>query len=517
MKLVSVAQMRAIELEADAQGLTYAQMMENAGRGLAEIVHALGQENGWEEILGLIGPGNNGGDALVALTWLAEAGWHVNAYLVRRAAEDDALIERYLGAGGIVIGPANDDEFPGLSSMISAADVILDGVLGTGIRLPLKAEAAEALRRTGLCLAHVDPPPFVIAVDCPSGVDCDSGEAAPEAIRADLTITMAAVKQGLLKLPAFEYIGDLQVVDIGLPPSLPAFREVSSEAASPELISPLLPRRSSDAHKGTFGTALIIAGSVNYAGAALLAGRAAYRSGAGLVTMAVPDLLHPALAGHLPEATWLPLPQRSGFIDEAAVAVLQNGRGRATAALLGPGIGNQAATTKFIDATISSMQIPLVIDADGLRHLASIPHWHSRITCPAILTPHPGEMSALTGLPVPEIQSKRRELAAAYAVKWNQVIVLKGAFTVIASPEGGTTTIPVATPALARAGSGDVLSGLIAGLLAQGMSAYDAARAGAYLHARAGLRAAELQGTTASVLAGDLVELIGEVYREISH
>jgi ADP-dependent NAD(P)H-hydrate dehydratase / NAD(P)H-hydrate epimerase len=513
MKLVTTSQMRAIEKEADSKGMSYAQMMQNAGRGLAEIVHALGRENGWEEITGFVGSGNNGGDTLVALMWLAGAGWRTRAHLVNR--KNDELVSRYLEAGGEVAQSTDDADFVSLRRFVKESDVVLDGLLGTGIKLPLKKEAARVLEQVVLIMSEMDPPPFVVAVDCPSGVDCDTGAAADKTIPADLTITMAAVKAGLLKLPAFELVGALETVDIGLPDGLDAWDAVQTETADWGIVSVLLPERTPASHKGTFGTAFVVAGSTSYTGAALLAGKAAYRAGAGLVTMAVPELLHTALAGHIPEAIWIPLPHENGFISETAVEVALNNLGRATALLIGPGLGDKPSTGRFIERLLPSISIPMAVDADGLRHLSQIMDWQKKITAPAVLTPHPGEMSVLTGLPLSEIQSNREEIAVKYAKEWGHVVVLKGAFTVIASPDGRSTVIPVATPALARAGTGDVLAGLVVGLLAQGLDPYDAAIAGAFIHAQAGLLAAETLGTTTSVLASDVLDAIPDVIGEL--
>jgi NAD(P)H-hydrate epimerase len=543
MKLVNVAEMRAIEEEADASGLSYAQMMENAGQGLADILLDLPFTTGGEDLeaLGLVGPGNNGGDALVALACMAANDWRTRAYLVGRKIQDDPLVERLKHAGAEVMLVEHDGDFESLTAFIETADVVLDGVLGTGIRLPLKPETARLLDAAKTAIAAAEEPPFVVAVDCPSGVDCDSGEAADECIAADLTVTMAAVKQGLLRLPAFEYAGEIQVADIGLSESLPAWNAVSAEVADDEMVSLLLPERPLDAHKGTFGTALIAAGSLNYTGAALLAGEAAYRAGAGLVTLAVPAPLHGALAGRLPEATWLLLPHEQGVIASEAAPLLLKNLERTTAMLIGPGFGLEETTQKFIQnlfddkaashkgaarigfvpAEIEAQENdspalpPLIIDADGLRLLSKITAWPSRLPVLSVLTPHPGEMSALTGLKVDDIQQDRLGIARRFAREWEHVVVLKGAFTVIAAPDGRTTTIPVASPALARAGSGDVLAGLIVGLRAQGLDAYVAAVAGAWIHARAGLAAAEVQGGTASVLAGDILEMVADVLAEL--
>jgi hydroxyethylthiazole kinase-like uncharacterized protein yjeF len=296
---------------------------------------------------------------------------------------------------------------------------------------------------------------------------------------------------------------------------LDSWNAVQTEAADWGMVSGLLPERTPASHKGTFGTAFVVAGSTSYTGAALLAGRAAYRIGAGLVTMAVPETLHAALAGHLPEATWILLPQENGFISSAAGELLLQNLDRATSFLIGPGLGDRPGTGMFVENIIPSLKIPLVVDADGLRHLSRIKDWHKKLFDLAVLTPHPGEMSVLTGLPKDEIQESREQIATKYAKEWGHILVLKGAFTVIASPDGRSTTIPVATPALARAGTGDVLAGLITGLRAQGLSAYDAAVAGTFIHAQAGLFAAEELGTTASVLASDVLNAVSDVLAEL--
>jgi NAD(P)H-hydrate epimerase len=254
---------------------------------------------------------------------------------------------------------------------------------------------------------------------------------------------------------------------------------------------------------------------LNYTGAALLAGTAAYRAGAGLVTLAVPEPLHSALAGQLPEATWVLLPHEAGFTSENASEVLLNHIHRATAFLLGPGMGSHISTRKFIQTMISTVKLSTVVDADGLRHLAQIPDWHKTLFPFAVLTPHAGEMSALTGLSKEQIQENRNEIALKYAKDWGHVVVLKGAFTVIASPDGRMTIIPVASPALAHAGTGDVLAGLIVGFRAQGLDAYEAAIAGAFIHAEAGLIAAEDLGATASVLASDVLNSVVDVMSEL--
>jgi NAD(P)H-hydrate epimerase len=516
MKLVTVSEMKAIEAQADANGISYAQMMENAGRGLAEIVLELGFALQWEEVIGLVGPGNNGGDTLVALARLAREGWRARAYCVKRKTKNDPLAQRLLEAGGEILSAEEDDEFDSLNAFLESADVLLDGLLGTGIKLPLKPDMAGVLFSTSGMLASLAEPPFIVAVDCPSGVNCDTGAAADECLAADLTVTMAAVKQGLLRFPAFELAGELEVVDIGLPDDLPALTQIQRIVPDFELVADLLPPRPADSHKGTFGTALIAAGSVNYTGAAYLSAKAAYRVGAGLVTLAVAAPLHAALAGQLPEVTWLTLPHDNGFIARAGVITVIQNVSRSTALLVGPGFGMEETTRDFLAKLLEAKLPPLVVDADGLKLLAQIPDWHKKLPALSVLTPHPGEMSVLTGLSKEEIQSDREAIALKYAKEWGHVVVLKGAFTVIAAPDGRIAVIPVASAALARAGTGDVLAGLIVGLRAQGLEGYEAALAGAWIHAQAGLAALNEVGSAASVLAGDVLDCVNDVMSELN-
>jgi hydroxyethylthiazole kinase-like uncharacterized protein yjeF len=533
MKLVSVSEMKAIESQANERGVTYEMMMANAGKGLAQEIRNAYSHLDVQGITGLIGSGNNGGDTLVALTHLAGDGIPVRAYILRERLEGDPLVTAFEKAGGEIGKVSDDPSLKKLRSFLEKSSILLDGLLGTGVKLPLKADFAGILDKIQPIIAQIRDRLQVVAVDCPSGVDCDSGEAPPQTIPADITVTMAAVKAGLLALPAFELAGEIRLVDIGLPPDLPAWEAVRTNVVDAHMVANALPKRPLSAHKGTFGTALAIAGSVNYTGAGLMAGRAAYRVGAGLVTLAIPEPLHVALAGHFPEATWLILPDEDGVISPDGVEVVHSHLERITALLLGPGWGMETPTLNFlkrfldVDQAASHEMVgfvpfedeekpkiqlpPIIVDADGLKLLAKVPDWPKWLPARAVLTPHPGEMSILCGLSVKEIQADRIAIARKFASKWGHVLVLKGAFTVIADPSGEIAVIPVATPALARAGTGDVLAGTILGLRAQGMDAFPAAWAGAWLHAQAGLLAAEEMGNTASVLAGDVLDRLSEV------
>ncbi len=312
MKYVSVAEMIAIEKEADRSGHTYDIMMENAGLELARVIHKRYQHRKPGPVAGLIGSGNNGGDTLVCLAYLSDWGWQTRAYLARPRGKNDPLLDRFIEGGGELVDGALDTDHQHLESFLQGSSVLLDGILGTGIKLPLHGPLASLLTAAGKIIAGMDYPLSVVAVDCPSGVDCDSGETAQECLMAELTVTMAAVKMGLLKFPAYKYIGELQLVGIGLPVGLKSWEAIQRFVVDEGYVSHNLPPRPIDAHKGTFGTALIVAGSANYTGAVILAGESAYRIGAGLVILAVPEPLQGMLAGNLLEATWLPLPHEMG-------------------------------------------------------------------------------------------------------------------------------------------------------------------------------------------------------------
>jgi NAD(P)H-hydrate epimerase len=506
-KLVSVSEMLAIEQAADKSGLSYARLMENAGRSLANAVIAHSHKSN-KSVLGLAGSGNNGGDTLVALELLAKKGWQATAYLVKRDMQEKH-VKRAKKAGVSIV--ASDKSGTKLSKLIPKHVVLLDGLLGTGIHLPLREPFATVLAGVKEILGSMAHPPFIVAVDCPSGMDTDSGEIPAEMLKANLTVSMAAVKRGMLTLPAFDHLGKLVVGDIDLPPDLPEWTAIQRYAIDEEIAHSAIPPRPLKAHKGTFGTALIVAGSDHFPGAALLAGEAAYRSGVGLVTVATPETIQPSLAGHLREATWLPLPADSGWISAAAADLVRSALDRVTALLVGPGFGQQLGTQQFIDKLLDAKLPPTVIDADALKLLARIDDWPRRLPADTILTPHPGEMSILSGLSTDEIQSARTEVAEKHAQQWKVVLVLKGAFTVVASPDGRSATLSLATPALARAGTGDVLAGIITGLRAQGVTAFEAACTAVWLHGHAGLRAAALMGGTAGVLAGDLIAEIPDL------
>jgi ADP-dependent NAD(P)H-hydrate dehydratase / NAD(P)H-hydrate epimerase len=538
VKLFSVNEMQALEAEANTHGLTYEMMMENAGKGLAKEIEIAYSHVNNKKIVSLVGSGNNGGDALVALTQLCKNNWKAYAYIIKTRKKDDPLVDQFIKSGGQVLYTVNDSGYEGLKKLLTDCSILIDGVLGTGIKLPLHGEVAEILKFVKKLVETMPSAPKVVAVDCPSGVDCDTGETAEETIPADLTVTMAGMKMGLIRFPAANLTGQVHVASIGPIEELKTHKNNKKIVLDKKHIINILPERSLDSHKGTYGTALIIAGSVNYTGAGLLAGMAAYRSGVGLVTTAIPAPLHDALAGQFPESTWILLPHEMGVISSDAARVVKKNMERATAVLIGPGFSLEDTTREFIhklfikpEATIpgdigfihemksepTGVQFtkPVVLDADGLKLISKIPEWHKLLPSPAILTPHPGEMSIITGLSVEDIQANRIEIAAEYSKKWEHVVVLKGAFTVISAPDGQIAIVPVATPALAEAGTGDVLAGIIVGLRAQGVDAFNSACAGAWIHAMAGVLAEKRIGNNISVIAGDVLNAIPDVITDL--
>ena len=523
IKLVSVEEMRAIEAAADAAGISYAQMMETAGQAVAAHVRRFLEAFGEPTVLVLIGPGNNGGDGLVVGRILAvDRRAHVTLFLA--APRDDENFHKAQAAGLEVVS-----DVAALGALVERADVIVDALLGTGARLPVRGKVRAALEQvqTALRARHnrevksrivapsrpeiwAQPPltPFVVAVDVPSGMDADSGALDDLTLRADETVTFEAAKLGQIQFPGAAALGILHVAALDLPETLPVRDNIRRSLVDAAMVKALLPPRPADSNKGSFGKALIVGGSANYIGAPGLAALGAYRAGTGLVTVAAPSRVIRALAGHLLEVTWLTLSAKK--LTEATYAQML----AYNSILIGPGIGSKFEVAGLIDGLLAqgAGQFPrLVIDADGLNALATEDSWWLRLPERTILTPHPGEMARLARVEANDkrgavqlVQERRLELAAEKAALWHCVVLLKGAFSVVADPDGRIAVVPFADAALARAGTGDVLAGIIAGLLAQGLDPFDAATAGAYIHGYAGLLAGTYMGTRASVLASDV-------------
>lgn len=541
-KLVTIAEMQAIEAAADAAGVSYGQMMARAGRATAELARQmLPSATDQPRLLILVGHGNNGGDGLVAARWLAEQGMNVACYLAR--GREDGLVEAAREAGATILSENLDT----LRQLAAGADLIIDALLGTGAKPPVRGVVREILlnvRRAiegraaqstldegtsshSLCALPKASPaakPRILAVDMPSGMDADSGTVDPDCtLHADATLTFEAVKHGHLRLPAAEYVGELHLAPLKLPSSLPELAAVRHQVVDAEQVAALLPQRPLDANKGTFGKVLVLGGSERYIGAAGLAASAAYRVGAGLVTVAAIKSVVNALAAALPEVTWLPLPNGGEdgekTLTDAAISLAMTEVPDYDALLIGVGMGRALNAFTLIETVLTQAEgqlPPLIIDADGLNMLATMDEWWAKIPPNTILTPHPGEMARLAKLraeggqtPAQLVQADRVRLATEKAAQWRCIVVLKGAFTVVAAPEGEVAVLPFAEPALARAGTGDVLAGMIAGFLAQGLPPFAAAISAAYVHGASGRLAAAQ--TPSGVLAQDVIAHLPQV------
>ena len=514
MKIVSVSEMIALEKAADRAGLSYQSMMQNAGQGIAAWVYEyLPVENG---VVALVGAGNNGGDTLIALTALALRGVRTIAFLAKERP-NDPLISEYLSTSGSIVDISGNERLELLGMALRPGVILLDGLLGTGFRLPLRGALRDIMAGIHKLVKN-RPGTFIVAVDCPSGVDCDTGEVSDVTFAANYTLCMAAVKQGLLRHPGRSFVGEVHLIDIGLDQvvGLPDVRPM--EMVSKDMVKQNLPARPDVGHKGTFGTCIVVAGTRSFTGAVYLTGKAAYRAGCGLVDIATLPEVQRSLAGALIEAVWTLLPDKDDAYDRGGSEVLVKKIAGADSLVLGPGLGLAKETTIFVDQLLSVLPevLPTLIDADGLKHLSRIKQWWKRLPSQTILTPHPGEMSILTGLSLDIIQANRWEIAQEFAQKWQVTLILKGAASVIAAPSGKIWVSPVSDAALATAGSGDVLSGVIGGLMAQGVSLPEAGVAGTWLHTGAGVKARKKLGTDISVTAMDILNGISSVFDSLT-
>jgi hydroxyethylthiazole kinase-like uncharacterized protein yjeF len=483
-------------------------LMENAGRGVVQVIGRLYPEIRTAAILA--GKGNNGGDGFVIARYLHHQGVKVAVFLagLKSALKGDAAHNARLAeACGVPLREISEGFDPvGLKHDWAAADLILDALLGTGLE-----KEVQGFYRELIALMNEIPRPK-LAVDIPSGLSSDSGLPLGLCLQASATVTFGWPKRGHLLFPGSQYVGRLLVVDIGIPPLLRPEEAERVELLSGDELLPWLPERRPDGHKGTYGHALILAGSTGKTGAAALATTGALRVGAGLVTLGVPASLNPILEVKLTEAMTEPLPEgETGCLGRPAlerIRVLLAGK-RAWA--LGPGLSTSPGTQALIRSLLKEDSlIPLVIDADGLTALTDYPECWPRLSGRAILTPHPGEMARLTGKSVQEIQADRIGAARDFAGEYGVVVVLKGARTVVAGPGGAVFLNPVAHPVMASGGMGDVLTGMITGWLAQGVALLPAACLGVFFHAGAGARMAEEKGGQ-GILASELADILPEL------
>lgn len=505
MQIVTVEEMRELEARAGRDyGLTTALLMENAGKSAAELLAREARKHhavSGQEFLLFIGPGNNGGDGLVMARHLEQWGGQVSLYYWK---------EQRLTIHGEQVPGAQTARR--LEAMIQNASYIVDALLGTGRSRPLAEEMRAVLRRVRE-EREKRSTLRIVALDLPTGLNADTGEVDPGTIAADLTITLACPKQGFFFFPGRDYLGQLLIGSIGLPAALERFPP--NEMLTDALVHRLLPARPRESNKGTFGKVMLLCGSPSYPGSAYLAGQGAARVGAGLVTLAVTEQMLPIYASAFHEATFVILPPEEEHSLKRVDLLMEELKGYRSL-LIGPGLGQSPSTRENILHLLEHLRaLPdeqrprLVIDADGLNNLSALERWWTLLPAETVITPHPGEMGRLChGLQVSGGSLERLALARQKAREWQVTLVLKGACTLVTHADAaGTTRTRInwkANPALATAGTGDVLAGVLAGLLAQGVAPFDAASAAVYVHATAGERVSQQIGA-AGLLASDLL------------
>lgn len=551
MQTVSSAMMRELDRRTIAAGTAGAVLMDRAGRAAAETAEIFagardcpGRPSPW--ILLLAGHGNNGGDAFAAARHLHARGRPVAVWLAATASQvkghSRIHLERMINAGVPLLempaaeawtraggwvqsgdrGQSGELNQPGAGFNGRPPAVIVDGLLGTGIAGAPQGVMAAAIEFVN----RQHDLSRVVALDVPSGLNADDGTAAGASVRADCTITMALPKTGMLQPAALDFVGSLAVADIGIPPPAESELPPAGPDAPPGLIAPadlafLARRRPRAAHKGNYGHVLVIAGARGFTGAAIMAARAALRSGAGLVTVWTAGSIRAEIAAAVPEAMVCGLPENAagsiGALDDPARSQLADA-GKFSAALAGPGLTAHPDTGRLLAELLQSYCGPLVLDADALNVLSMDPAQQKTLGArrgAAVLTPHPGEMARLLQTTAATVQSDRFAAARSAVMRFNATVVLKGAGTLVAAPGAPLQVNLTGNPGMAKGGSGDVLAGLLAGLLAQTLPAGDAARAAVYLHGRAGDHAA-LQRTEAGFTAMDIIDCLPRAWAELS-
>jgi NAD(P)H-hydrate epimerase len=520
VRLVTAQEMRELDQKAiSSYGIPSLILMENAGLRVVETAVFRfweGKPEG-KAALVLAGPGNNGGDGLVVARHLSNKGVRVAVFLT-------AAPENYQGSAAVnyniltKIGltprsyPKDEAE---LRSALQHTDLVIDAVFGSGFKGTHIAEPLATLFR----MVNESGKP-VLAVDLPSGLEADTGRVANECIRATATVTFGLPKIGLYLEPGASYAGEVIIGDISFPPELCSEEKGSFFLIDQEMVAAYLPPRLPHHHKGTYGHVVVIGGAPGYTGAVALASNGALRSGAGLVTAAVPRSLYPILASKLTEAMTRPLSEtKQGCLARGAMADLGELLGRANVLAVGPGLGRDPETGVFLRELLEQVDLPVVLDADALNLLAQNKElleeeYLEERRRKWILTPHPGEMARLLGLDVEAVQADRIGNTLWASQQWGTIIVLKGSRTVVGVPDGRVYINPTGNPGLATGGSGDVLTGLIAGFVAQGMGPVAATTAGVFVHGLAADRLAARMGMPGMV-AGDLLEEVPFVLKEL--
>lgn len=502
MKIPSAQEMREIDRRAKEEFLLPTLLlMENAGERVAEV--AIDMLRG-EKVVVVAGKGNNGGDGIASARHLFNLGLNVTVLLLGKKGDlsGDAKVNlEIVEKMGIEIIETTDN----LSIFLSEADLVIDAIFGTGLKGEVSSpfrEAIEAINSSG------KP---VLSVDIPSGIG-DNGEVLGVAVKADKTVTLALPKRGIILYPGAEYAGEIIVADIGIPRQL--LSTPSLTLITPFLLQEMLPKRPPDAHKGTFGHLFVLAGSVGFTGAGAMCCEGALRVGTGLVTLGIPASLNDIMEVKLTEAMTYPLPEtREQSLSAQALPLIRSKIERCTALAIGPGLSTNPETCRLVRTLLAEVEIPAVIDADALNCLSGSESNFSGK--PFVLTPHPGEMARIVGKDTQSIQADRIGWAQKVAREAGCVVVLKGARTVIADPKGECFINPTGNAGMASGGVGDILTGMIGGFLAQGVSPLRSALLGVFLHGLCGDLARKEMGEEA-MIAGDLPRFLPKAF-EILH
>lgn len=519
MKLIDSAQMKEFDRRTIAEcGVPGETLMGRAGLGVARAVENLAGTSGYGRapVCLFAGRGNNGGDAFVAARHLHEWGVDVCVWMTgeKKAVRGDALVHlnRLISAGptvGELLEPADCDDLA-----LSGCDcgIVVDGVLGTGLTGPARGVAAGAIR----CINTFGADRPVVAIDIPSGLNADTGEAPGEAVRADLTVTLGFPKIGLAAPEALDYVGTVDVVDIGIPEFLSARVVSEMELITADDLRAVCPRRRRDTHKGSFGHVLLIGGSPGFSGAVAMAADAALRSGVGLVSVLAPRGIVPVVAGIVPEAMVHGADETpEGTLSASCLDEWKARLDGFDAVLAGPGMTTHEHSRRLVSELLSTAGAPLVLDADALNVFAGEATLLGQTARRLAVTPHPGEAGRLLGCTAADVQRDRPHHVRLLSEKTGGVVVLKGGGTLVTAPERPVGINLTGNPGMATGGTGDVLGGLLAGLLAQSVEPYDAACAAVYLHGVAGDEAA-WHGSQAGLTAGDLIETLPLAFRRIA-
>ncbi|MCS7197490.1 MAG: NAD(P)H-hydrate dehydratase [Candidatus Bipolaricaulota bacterium] len=513
MKVLTGAQMAELDRQAiEGLGIPSLVLMESAGRVVVEELCARFPEISRKKIVIVIGKGNNGGDGLVVARRLLDLGAAVEVHALGSPKEFSAETRQQadiLGKLGFPIHPCTKSkEMSTLARALAHADIVIDGIFGTGFRGAARDLTAEAIELINLSSA------FVCAIDIPSGVEADTGHVLGPAVCADLTVTFELPKLGLLLYPGRQYVGELVVRSIGYPRKLVDQYASTMTWVDAGWVRERLPKREPYSHKGDYGKVLVVAGSRGYTGAAALTAEAALRAGAGLVYLAVPESLLPAMEAKLTEVIKLGLPDVDGALASSALPKILEMLEDKDVLVVGPGLGRHPQTVKTVKRLVAQASKPLVVDADGLNALGTeAEKLLSQRTAPTVLTPHPGELARLITKSVDEIEADRVGIARETARQLHSVLVLKGVPTVVATPDGEVFLNSTGNSGLASGGSGDVLTGCLGGLLAQGLDSATASVCAVYLHGRAADLMKPKLGER-GMIAGDVLRALPTALRE---